>query len=228
LIRVVDSFNLLVEQHFDSDFKVIPGSEVNNRMLNSMLAEAELGVPDLDHPPALSVAPALSEYSLPGTDNCTAFRGDFNDAFGRGHFARIFTVEGHEELAALDYRTFCSVYGRPTEDLTVFWELARTGKGYAACLEMAEVVSCAGPDFMDWLIDKHTDKVAWSPFVSTTFDPETAALYAPRHYGTMSVFEVTLTAESVIVDINDIGKTGEAAELLAFGWIPAQSSRLHQ
>lgn len=205
--------------------KHLPVSKQHNRLLNELIDAEKFTIPREVSPPTLCLNQRLSAFKPKGTQTMTVYRGDFNDASQRGHFSKIWTGKENGNFD-ITFDTFKARYRHEGNQLKKFWELACDGDPYGACTEMANQISNGTSEFVNWVIDRHTDKVPWSPFVSTTYGFKLANTYASDPE-IMSTFKCQIAPDRGIIDANNIGCTGEAGELMVLGWIPASDTKLH-
>jgi hypothetical protein len=195
-------------------------SASRHTVLQSLLDKGELVTPAVEQLPTFHLPEELRRYRPPSEDR-VLYRGDFVSCNGHGHYSRIWTAG---ERGALDHplSILTSRYGGIAARLEGFWSLAQRGDTIAACHEIARQIETGTQAFVEWLIDRHTDAVEWSPFVSTTFEPGLAARYAPEE--SMAVFECRVNPRRCLRDVTNIGGTGTSGEILVLGWIPSDES----
>lgn len=66
------------------------------------------------------------------------------------------------------------------------------------------------------LIDRYTWYCGCPPFISGTFNPQMAQVFAPDH-SEKTIYRLKIQARRCVLDADDIGNTGESKELLILG-----------
>jgi hypothetical protein len=89
-------------------------------------------------------------------------------------------------------------------------------------LEIRKVIEKGDEAEIRRVFDRHTTYYGFTPFLSTTFNPQMAQVFASTHplrKKDMTIYELRIKAERCIVDIYDTGACGESKEVLVWGAI---------
>ena len=209
---------------------MLPDSAKNDSLLNSYFSSDKQRLPNKENLFCFNLKGEAENFGVQQSSKLKVYRGDFNTALGRGHFSRIWTAKDRGALEN-SFENFVAAensYSPNAQEvlaLKKFWELGYNGEVIKAIDEMAQLVSNGSEKFINWLIDRHTDRAQWSPFVSVTSESKVARNYAPENtlgnYGAMQVYECSIDSNRCIRDKDNIGN---ASELLVLGWISAEET----
>lgn len=91
-------------------------------------------------------------------------------------------------------------------------------------LEAKRIVEGGNDQDISRLIDAHTCSYPFSPFLSTTYNPEMAQFFAPTRFDVhkqpkRTIYRIQISANRAINDIDNIGKSGSCREILVLGGI---------
>ena len=119
----------------------------------------------------------------------TVFRGDVAGLYSQGIFSRAFKSNNIERI-----------------------------------LQAKRIVEGGNEQEISRLIDMHTCSYPFSPFISTTYNPEMAQFFAPTRFHVLkqpkrTIYKIQISVNRVIIDADDIGKSGKCGEVLVLGLI---------
>lgn len=145
-------------------------------------------------------------------------------------------IESLKDLSAFRYDKIPAKFrfgNMPEDTLTLFKgaERGRELKGFLShavengkILEIEKarkIIESGDEQAIFELLDNHTSANAFSAFLSTTFNPECAQVYAPTRDGgkKYTIYQLNVSASRCVYDAFDTGKSGASGQILVLGII---------
>jgi len=113
---------------------------------------------------------------------------------------------------------------------TGFFSKTLQKRRFKHLIRVKQIIESGDIDAIHKMIDRHTDYYFAIPFLSATFNPEEAQVFAPtdplrlkimaeKGEQETTIYRLRVCADRCILDVDDIGGTGLSRELLIFGLI---------